>query len=155
MKKIFLLTTIGSVLLTAIIQNSNAMHNPTKTIMAIVVDPGDIPTIAQPPYQMGQKRSFEQSEIESNGNRPTKQLRLNESSNQQDPLKVSTQLSQQKRYACTIAGCTKSFPKKKNLKKHEITHTSERPFKCPIAGCNKSFTQRGSLKRHEETIHLK
>ena len=49
------------------------------------------------------------------------------------------------RYVCSI--CGKEFKEPSSLKKHEMTHSGERPLKCEI--CEKGFIFALSLKRHK------
>ena len=50
-----------------------------------------------------------------------------------------------KQHRCDV--CKKVFMALKNLRRHELTHTGERPFKCPY--CGKEFTESGNLDRHQ------
>ncbi|XP_023012876.2 uncharacterized protein isoform X2 [Leptinotarsa decemlineata] len=54
----------------------------------------------------------------------------------------------EKPFQCEI--CSKFFTRKDNLTSHERTHTGEKPFQCKI--CSKFFTRKDSLTSHEK-IH--
>ena len=54
------------------------------------------------------------------------------------------------KYTVWCKHCDKKFTDLKNLRRHEIIHTSEKNFACK--SCEKKFAVSDSLKRHER-IH--
>ena len=55
-------------------------------------------------------------------------------------------------YLCTICNDGKDWTRISELRKHEATHSTDRPFKCTVVGCtSKGFHRRGDLKRHAAT----
>lgn len=52
-------------------------------------------------------------------------------------------------FQCTI--CLRSFARLEHLKRHEKSHTKEKPFHCGI--CEKKFSRRDLLLRHAEKLH--
>lgn len=61
-----------------------------------------------------------------------------------------------KPYVCTT--CTRPFARLEHLKRHERSHTKEKPFCCEqagaVAGCGRHFARRDLLLRHQQKIHL-
>lgn len=59
-----------------------------------------------------------------------------------------------KKQRCRFEGCTKTFARPEHLKRHENTHSKERPFPCVVTGCGRRFSRNDNRKAHYET-HLK
>ena len=61
-----------------------------------------------------------------------------------------------KPYVCLT--CTRPFARLEHLKRHERSHTKEKPFCCEqagdIPGCGRRFARRDLLLRHQQKIHL-
>ena len=49
---------------------------------------------------------------------------------------------------CTHAGCDKTFKLARDLKRHMVMHTNERPYKCTHVGCGATFAWTRNLKAH-------
>ncbi|KAM3134547.1 hypothetical protein pb186bvf_013361 [Paramecium bursaria] len=56
-----------------------------------------------------------------------------------------------KQFVCEI--CNKAFKRSQHLKRHQLSHTQERPYKCEILNCPQSFNCKHHLKRHIKLIH--
>lgn len=58
----------------------------------------------------------------------------------------------QRRHVCPEVGCGASFVKRAHLRRHEMTHTSQRDFICP--GCGRAFSRNDSMERHLRRKHF-
>ena len=54
------------------------------------------------------------------------------------------------KHQCTV--CGKCFGSNKDVRRHMLVHTGEKPYSCDI--CGRRFTQKSSMKTHR-TIHFK
>ncbi|ODV82792.1 hypothetical protein CANARDRAFT_188170, partial [[Candida] arabinofermentans NRRL YB-2248] len=52
-------------------------------------------------------------------------------------------------YVCNV--CTRAFARQEHLKRHERSHTKEKPFACNI--CSRKFSRRDLLLRHSTKLH--
>lgn len=60
--------------------------------------------------------------------------------------------SDDKPHICTIGSCDARFKRQEHLRRHERTHTAERPFSCEI--CDRRFSRTDNLRMHRKT-HMK
>lgn len=51
--------------------------------------------------------------------------------------------------------CHMKFQRPEHVKRHMLSHSSEKPFECPEEGCNKRFNRNDNLKQHLRNIHKK
>ena len=59
-------------------------------------------------------------------------------------------VEEERRHVCQI--CSKAFKRADHLRKHEITHTGEKPFACEH--CGKAFNRKENLKTHYK-VHFR
>ena len=65
-------------------------------------------------------------------------------------MESQTEMSQKKKHKCEK--CPKTFEYIKDLKRHDRTHTGEKPFECKT--CGKCFSLSANLHKHERSLHL-
>jgi len=65
------------------------------------------------------------------------------------PVVVS---NKDKPHACSVGACSARFKRQEHLRRHERTHTDERPFGCNV--CGRKFSRTDNLRMHRKT-HMK
>lgn len=64
-------------------------------------------------------------------------------------VKGTTPSGKPRLFVCAI--CTRAFARQEHLKRHERSHTKEKPFSCNI--CQRKFSRRDLLLRHSTKLH--
>ncbi|XP_029902140.1 zinc finger protein 23 [Myripristis murdjan] len=82
----------------------------------------------------------------------TEQNRVEQSDNQSiAESTLSVGQSQGKRKALTCETCGKTFTRTSDVRRHQLTHTGERPFHC--SQCDRTFQHSWDLAKHESKHH--
>ncbi|XP_057297815.1 zinc finger protein 367-like [Hydractinia symbiolongicarpus] len=65
-----------------------------------------------------------------------------------DSIHMLKQKSIENPYRYKCPECSRSFPRKKSLDTHRLTHSDVKPYACDFPGCKRKFKQSGQLKTH-------
>ncbi len=65
--------------------------------------------------------------------------------------KATEKIKEAKKHLCIL--CGREFQRRSKLKRHEKTHTGDKPFKCSVTGCCKCYGRKEHLTRHWQQTH--
>lgn len=68
-------------------------------------------------------------------------------------MDISRFSSLNRKFPCPY--CSLACLSRKDLERHLLGHTGDKPFQCPVAGCDVRFTRKFAINRHLQTAHDK
>lgn len=77
------------------------------------------------------------------------ELKLHFSVCEKKPDRMEKELMSPTNYVCET--CGKEFPRVYDFKRHQLSHSDEKPYGCPQ--CGKTFKERSSLNKHVKRMH--
>lgn len=57
-------------------------------------------------------------------------------------------VAEMQQFVCKFFGCSKSFPSRSRLTRHELVHQGQKNFNCLYAGCLKRFSRKDNMLQH-------
>jgi len=94
-----------------------------------------------------EEEDVDMTDRDSAGSSPTPAVRRKRRA--PHPLVIS---SRDKPHVCSVGDCESRFKRPEHLRRHEKTHTGERPFPCAV--CGRKFGRNDNLQTHMRT-HMK
>ena len=113
----------------------------TSSLLNHTWNSGQVPSTSCGAFDVGSlEQVYHEQNLEAEAGKNSQALR--ESSRKRESLECKSNIT--KSHVCTI--CSKMFSTKRQLSKHKIVHTSERPYVCNL--CQKSFKHPQNLEAH-------
>ncbi|KAK9894824.1 hypothetical protein P389DRAFT_145911 [Cystobasidium minutum MCA 4210] len=63
----------------------------------------------------------------------------------------SVNLAELKLHPCDFEGCCRVFKRLEHKRRHQRSHTQEKPYQCPVEGCKRFFSRSDNLTQHRRT----